>query len=209
MARFHWMLATYAVFWLALAIRPRDRVVWAVENLFTAAAVATLLSSYATWPLSDLSYGLLFFFLAMHAPFVSTGWRSQRTSPGLSCSPLSGFCIRHRIRYQYYFDSMVCRRVRDCGIAQSGSEIFAEIWHGAWLGCSCSPAGRVFHSGGFWRDVYVPSRCRCPGWCVCDGGTRFDHIRGNCRNDYDMEDSSALAILLRRHYFHFRIHLLC
>ena len=67
MARFHWMLATYAVFWLALAIRPRDRVVWAVENLFTAAAVATLLSSYATWPLSDLSYGLLFFFLAMHA----------------------------------------------------------------------------------------------------------------------------------------------
>ena len=67
MERFHWMLATYAVFWLALAIRPRDRVVWTVENLFSAAAVATLLSSYATWPLSDLSYGMLFFFLAMHA----------------------------------------------------------------------------------------------------------------------------------------------
>ena len=67
MERFHWMLATYAVFWLGLAIRPRDRVVWTVENLFSAAAVATLLSSCATWPLSDLSYGMLFFFLAMHA----------------------------------------------------------------------------------------------------------------------------------------------
>lgn len=67
MERFHWMLSTYAVFWLALAIRPRDRVVWTVENLFTAAAVATLISSFATWPLSDLSYGMLFFFLAMHA----------------------------------------------------------------------------------------------------------------------------------------------
>ena len=67
MERFHWMLSTYAVFWLALAIRPRDRVVWTVENLFTAAAVATLISSYATWQLSDLSYGMLFFFLAMHA----------------------------------------------------------------------------------------------------------------------------------------------
>ena len=67
MDRFHWMLATFAVFWLALAIRPRDRVVWSVENLFTVAAVATLLSSYAAWPLSDLSYGLLFLFLALHA----------------------------------------------------------------------------------------------------------------------------------------------
>lgn len=67
MDRFHWMLATFAVFWLALAIRPRDRVVWAVENLFTVAAVATLLSSHATWRLSDLSYGMLFGFLALHA----------------------------------------------------------------------------------------------------------------------------------------------
>ena len=67
MDRFHWMLATFAVFWLALAIGPRDRVVWSVENLFTVAAVATLLSSYAAWPLSDLSYGLLFLFLALHA----------------------------------------------------------------------------------------------------------------------------------------------
>ena len=67
MERFHWMLAAYAVLWLALAIRPRDRVVWTVENLFSAAAVATLLSSYATWPLSDLSYGSLLVFLAMHA----------------------------------------------------------------------------------------------------------------------------------------------
>lgn len=66
MDRFHWMLASLAVFWLALAIRPHDRVVWLVENLFTAAAVATLLWSYASWPLSDLSYGLAVLFLAMH-----------------------------------------------------------------------------------------------------------------------------------------------
>ena len=66
MDRYSWMLASLVVFWLALAIRPRDRVVWLVENLFTVAAVATLLWSHAAWPLSDLSYGLVVLFLAMH-----------------------------------------------------------------------------------------------------------------------------------------------
>lgn len=67
MDRFHWLLASFAALWLALAIRPHDRVVWLVENLFTAAAVATLLWSYASWPLSDLCYGMLVLFLSMHS----------------------------------------------------------------------------------------------------------------------------------------------
>ena len=66
MDRFHWMLASLVVLWLALAIRPHDRVVWLVENAFTLAAVTALLSSHAAWPLSDLSYAMLVLFLAMH-----------------------------------------------------------------------------------------------------------------------------------------------
>ncbi|MFO1407315.1 MAG: DUF2238 domain-containing protein [Steroidobacteraceae bacterium] len=61
-----WLLAAFGVFWLALAIRPLDRTVWLTENALTVAAVAGLLATGRSWPLSNLSYTLIAAFLVLH-----------------------------------------------------------------------------------------------------------------------------------------------
>jgi len=62
----HWLLAVFGGFWLALAVRPHDRVVWLTENVLTVLAVAALVATHANWPLSGVSYGLIAAFLALH-----------------------------------------------------------------------------------------------------------------------------------------------
>jgi putative membrane protein len=61
-----WILAAFSIFWLALAIRPHDRVVWLTENALTIATVIALMATYPFWPVSDLSYSLIAAFLVMH-----------------------------------------------------------------------------------------------------------------------------------------------
>lgn len=62
----HWLLAAFSLFWLALAIRPHDRVVWLTEHLITIAAVIALAATHPYWPISNLSYSLLAAFLVLH-----------------------------------------------------------------------------------------------------------------------------------------------
>jgi putative membrane protein len=62
----HWLLAVFSLFWLALAVRPHDRVVWLTENALTVTAVAALTATYASWPVSNLSYSLVGAFLVLH-----------------------------------------------------------------------------------------------------------------------------------------------
>jgi putative membrane protein len=62
----HWLLVAFGVLWLVLAIRPHDRVVWLTENVMTAAALLALVWTHADWPVSDLSYSLVFVFLVLH-----------------------------------------------------------------------------------------------------------------------------------------------
>jgi putative membrane protein len=60
------LLIPFGIFWLVLAIRPYDRMVWAAENLLTVATIIALVSTYPSWPLSDLSYSLIVAFLVLH-----------------------------------------------------------------------------------------------------------------------------------------------
>lgn len=60
------LLIPFGIFWLWLAARPHDRLVWAAENGFTAIAVALMLWSHRDWPLGDLSYTLIVGFLVLH-----------------------------------------------------------------------------------------------------------------------------------------------
>ncbi len=62
----HWLLAAFCLFWLTLAIRPRDRVVWLTESALTIVVVVALASTYFSWPLSNFSYSLVAAFLVMH-----------------------------------------------------------------------------------------------------------------------------------------------
>lgn len=61
------LLGLLALLWAALAFEPFDRKDWLLENLLLVAAVALLAGSYRKFPLSKISYTLIFLFLCLHA----------------------------------------------------------------------------------------------------------------------------------------------
>ena len=63
-----WLLVIgYGVFWTALAIAPKHRSDWLLENLLVFAFAGFLFLTRKTIPFSTLSYGLMIAFLALHA----------------------------------------------------------------------------------------------------------------------------------------------
>lgn len=60
------LLGLFALFWLLAAIGPEDRFDWFLENLLVFLTVGLLVFMHRRWPLSDLSYLLLFLFLSLH-----------------------------------------------------------------------------------------------------------------------------------------------
>ncbi|HEY8368256.1 MAG TPA: DUF2238 domain-containing protein, partial [Thermodesulfobacteriota bacterium] len=61
------IVGAYAVWWLLMAVRPVYPADWLLENLLVVPFVAVLVGTYRRFPLSDLSYGLIALFLALHA----------------------------------------------------------------------------------------------------------------------------------------------
>ncbi|HSE03731.1 MAG TPA: DUF2238 domain-containing protein [Methylomirabilota bacterium] len=59
--------ALFAILWLGLAIQPRHRADWALENGLVVVAVLVLALAYRRRALSRLSYTLVFVFLTLHA----------------------------------------------------------------------------------------------------------------------------------------------
>ena len=57
----------FAIEWSLLAISPYDQAAWALENVIVAAFVILLASTYKKFPLSRVSYTLIFLFLLLHA----------------------------------------------------------------------------------------------------------------------------------------------
>ena len=60
------LAALFAVFWLALAIRPHNRADWALENALVVLVVLALVLTHKRLALSRLSYTLVFMFLSLH-----------------------------------------------------------------------------------------------------------------------------------------------
>ena len=60
------LLATFTMAWLALAIHPHSRQDWALENVIVIVGVALLVATYRTRPLRDGTYVALFVFLLLH-----------------------------------------------------------------------------------------------------------------------------------------------
>ena len=61
-----WLLAVYAVLFIALALKPRDRATWVLEIAPAVIAVSLLIVTRKAFPLSRVSYTLLFVFLCLH-----------------------------------------------------------------------------------------------------------------------------------------------
>lgn len=55
-----------AILWTALAFEPFDRADWLLENVLLVAAIALLAFTYRIFPLSRISYTLIFVFLCLH-----------------------------------------------------------------------------------------------------------------------------------------------
>ena len=60
------LLALLTVWWIALAIAPVDRHAWLLENALLMLAVVVLVATYRPFPLSRISYTLIFLFLCVH-----------------------------------------------------------------------------------------------------------------------------------------------
>jgi len=56
----------FAIEWVLLAINPYDRADWALENVLVAVSVLVLVATHRVFPLSRLSYTLIFVFLLLH-----------------------------------------------------------------------------------------------------------------------------------------------
>ena len=61
------LAGAFAILWLLLAIDPRYRADWAIENVLTVLCVAVLVVSYRRVPLSRPSYTCLVLFLCLHS----------------------------------------------------------------------------------------------------------------------------------------------
>ena len=61
------LAALYFIWWLFLAINPHDRADWALENVLVLVFVALLVFTYKRFPLSRISYTLIFLFLCLHS----------------------------------------------------------------------------------------------------------------------------------------------
>jgi putative membrane protein len=60
------LLVPLAILWATLAISPIDRKDWLLENVLLIGAVAFLAVTYRRFPLSRISYTLIFLFLCLH-----------------------------------------------------------------------------------------------------------------------------------------------
>ena len=61
------LLAWYGLLWIVLAIEPRDRQDWLLENLLALSAVAVLVATYRRFQFSTTSYLLMTAFFSLHA----------------------------------------------------------------------------------------------------------------------------------------------
>ena len=60
------LLALLAALWVPLAFDPFDRRDWLLENVLLVLAIALLAATYRRFPLSRISYTLIFVFLCLH-----------------------------------------------------------------------------------------------------------------------------------------------
>jgi putative membrane protein len=91
---------------LALAIAPADRADWALENALVAVAVPVLVWSWRRFPLSRLSYTLVFVFLCLHT--VGAHYTYSEVPYDAWSRQLLGFSLNETFGFERnHFDRLV------------------------------------------------------------------------------------------------------
>lgn len=74
------LVTSYSLIWLIAAVNPIDRRAWLLENVMVFVTLFVLAATYRHFPLSDVSYLLLWIFLVLHA--VSAHYNYARVPLG-------------------------------------------------------------------------------------------------------------------------------
>jgi len=96
----------YVLLWTVLAIAPANRADWALENALVAVAVPILVWSWRRFPLSRLSYTLVFVFLCLHT--VGSHYTYSEVPYDAWSRQLLGFSLNEAFGFERnHFDRLV------------------------------------------------------------------------------------------------------
>lgn len=94
------LIIWYLGFWVVMAIAPRDRSDWLLENLLVFLVVGFLVITYRRFPLSNLSYLLTTIFLTLHA--IGAHYTYEHAAPGYWLKELFGTKRNHFDRVVHF-----------------------------------------------------------------------------------------------------------
>ena len=126
-----WLLGLYALWWLAWAIRPLVFKDWVLEHVLTVLWLAFLILTYRRFPLSNISYTLIFIHLCLHtigahytyARVPYDDWFRALFGTGLN--PLLGFERNHFDRLVHFcFGLLLAYPIREVFLRIAGVKGF-------------------------------------------------------------------------------------
>ncbi len=94
------LLAWYVLFWIVMAASPLDRTDWVLENILVFAALGLLVGTYKIFPLSDLSYILITFFMTLHT--IGSHWTYAQVPLGFWIQEAFGLSRNHFDRIVHF-----------------------------------------------------------------------------------------------------------
>lgn len=96
----------FAIEWIALAISPLDRADWALENVIVVVFVLVVALTYKRFPLSRISYTLIFLFLMLHE--VGAHYTYAKVPYDDWFYSLFGFSLNQKLGFERnHFDRLV------------------------------------------------------------------------------------------------------
>jgi putative membrane protein len=121
-------VAVYVIFWIALAIRPRDRGDWFLENLLIFVTAVVLIATYRKFKLSNLSYALILIFLVFHT--IGAHYTYAKVPAGFSLQHWLHLSRNHYDRVIHFaFGFLMLYPMRELLIRSAGTK---ENW-ATWL----------------------------------------------------------------------------
>ncbi len=138
-ARASWGPACLVVFlavWIALAIRPRYRADWLLENLPTFLAVPIAVTGYARFRFSNRAYVQATTFAILHT--VGSHWTYSEVPLGAWAQDVFGLARNHYDRFVHFaFGVLMVRPIRELAFRRRGGVgRFAELYL-TWAAVAC------------------------------------------------------------------------
>lgn len=121
------LLLLYAIIWTALAVAPRDRAAWMLENLLVVLFVGALVFTFSRFAFSNRSYFLIVTFLSLHA--VGAHYTYAQTPFGEWLKDAFDLSRNHFDRIIHFsFGLLMAYPVRELLLRVAGIPRVAALW---------------------------------------------------------------------------------